>query len=347
VSRPRLGFNALALQPGGTGVQTYVRELLRAMPAAVEADLVAAVRDDSLDDLPPGVTPRVRPAARGYRRFLDGARSISGVDLVHGLDVHIPAPGRVATVSTVHDLSVVDLPWSFPRRRRTGELLALRHAMRRADVVISVSQFTAERVRERFGREAIVVPEAPAADMVPPTDGEIAKTLERFDLPPEFVLFVGLGARKDIDTLGKACRRAGLPLVIGGARDPNGALPIGSHHLGYVDRDELPSLYGSATVLAYPSVYEGFGLPPLEAMACGTPVVGYDIAPLREVLGDAALLVRPSDSEALARALHTLFADSDQRRELVAAGSTQARRFTWAAAARRTAAIYRQLGVPC
>jgi glycosyltransferase involved in cell wall biosynthesis len=317
------------------------------MPEAVEADLVASVRADSFDDLPPEVTASVRPAARGYRRFLEGARSISDVDLVHGLDVHIPASRGVTTVSTVHDLSVLDLPWSLPRRRRTGELLALRHAMRRADAVISVSHFTAERVKERFGREAIVVPEAPAAEMVPPTRGKIAKTLERFDLPPEFVLFVGLGARKDIETLAKACRHAGLPLVIGGARGPNGALPTGAHHLGYVDRDDLPALYGSATVLAYPSVYEGFGLPPLEAMACGTAVVGYDIAPLREVLGDAAVLVRPADDESLARSLRALFADEDQRRELVGRGLARARRFTWAATAASTAAIYRQLGVNC
>ncbi|HEY1636112.1 MAG TPA: glycosyltransferase family 1 protein [Acidimicrobiales bacterium] len=347
MTRARLGFNALALQPGGTGVQTYVRELLWAIPDAVVADLLAAVRADSVDDLPPGVRPRVRPPVRGYRRFLEGARSLGSVDLVHGLDVHIPARPSAATVSTVHDLSVVDIPWSFPRQRRRGELLALRHAVRTADAVIVDSGFTGDRLRESFGRESVVVPLAPAADMVPATEEMLAKTRERFDLPPQFVLFVGLGARKDIDTLADACRIADLPLVIGGAAGPSGTVPTGTRHLGYVARSDLPALYGSATVLAYPSVYEGFGLPPLEAMACGTAVVAYDIAPLRDILGEAAVLVKPAHSGALADAIRALFADEDHRDELIVNGLAQARRYTWAATAAGTAAVYRQLGIKC
>jgi glycosyltransferase involved in cell wall biosynthesis len=113
---------------------------------------------------------------------------------------------------------------------------------------------------------------------------------------------------------------------------------------GFVPESDLPALYSAADILAYPSLYEGFGLPPLEAMACGTPVVVSNSSSLPEVVGEAALMVEPEDTEGLADAMSTLLFDQDIRRRMVEAGLQQASGFTWRAAAERMLAIYRRLG---
>jgi glycosyltransferase involved in cell wall biosynthesis len=151
--------------------------------------------------------------------------------------------------------------------------------------------------------------------------------------------------RKDVATLAAACREASVPLVLAGAaraRAPDDAVV-----LGYVPRPHLPALYKTATVVAYPSTYEGFGLPPVEAMACGAPVVAYRIPPLEESLGAAAVLTAPGDTVELAAVLRDLFADEERRRHLVRAGLARTAELSWQAAARDTAAVYRALGVAC
>ncbi len=112
-------------------------------------------------------------------------------------------------------------------------------------------------------------------------------------------------------------------------------------------RSHLPALYGAATVVAYPSIYEGFGLPPVEAMACGAPVVAFRIPPLEESLGEAAILTAPGDAVELAAALRDLLADNEGRKQLANAGLVRAGTLSWSATAAATAAVYRQLGVAC
>jgi glycosyltransferase involved in cell wall biosynthesis len=343
--RARLALNALALRPGGSGVQTYIRELLRVLPAAVDADVVALVQADVVGELPPGVTARVRPVASGLRRAAYGLSRMGGVDLVHGLNVAIPRAGAVPRVTTIHDLAVFDVPWAFPRASVAAKRALYRRAIRSADAVIGVSPFTAERIEARFHRRATVTMEAPPSDCTAAAPELIETVRARYELPDAFVLHVGtVEPRKDVPGLARACEAIGVPLVLAGAT-PSGTAGIRAHALGYVPRADLLALYGAARVVAYPSRYEGFGLPVVEAMACGAAVITTSVASLAEVVGDGALVVPPEDPDALAGGLRDLWNDPDRRREMRAAGIQRAASMRWEATAGATAAVYRELGV--
>ncbi|MGH8983323.1 MAG: glycosyltransferase family 4 protein [Acidimicrobiia bacterium] len=346
--RERIALNALALRPDGAGVSTYIRELLRVLPDDVEAELVAVVQADAAHELPDGVERRVYPVAAGARRAFAGLRSMAPADLVHGLDAALPMWPRVPTIATFHDLAVFDVPWAFSRRRAAGKRLQARHAIRFADAVIANSAFTAERVSARLRREAVVIPLAPPPWCAPPDRSDIDGVRRRYRLPDRFVLHVGtVEPRKDVPCLAAACRRVPVPLVLAGAV---GAAPVPREGdvraLGFVPRSDLAALYGAAALVSYPSRYEGFGLPPLEAMACGAAVVATRVAALPEVLGDAAALVPPHDVDALAATLSEVLHDEERRAALRVSGLQRARSFSWSRAAVATADVYRSLGVP-
>ncbi len=344
--RLRLVLNALPLEASGGGVSTYIRELLRSLTEVVDAELVVAVRPSGLAVLPSGLTPLVTRESRGVRRALAGALGFGPADLTHGLDVDLPVRRPGPTVSTVHDMAVFDVPGTFPRHRVAGERLLVRAALRRADVVVAVSAFTAERVRSLTGRDAVVVHEAPGHDMVPARADAVSDVRARYRLPERFVLHVGnIEARKDLATLAEACERAGVALVVTGhglwgARAPRGVLAI-----GHVPEADLPALYGAATLVGYASRYEGFGLPPVEAMACGAAVVSTPVPSVDEVVGPGAATFRPGDVEGLTGTLRDLLADDDRRAELARCGAGLVRSLSWRRNALATAGVYRSLGV--
>ena len=339
-----IGYNALALRPGGSGVQTYIAQLLAGLATARPPALsVARVQADAVGELPVGMRTVVTPVCSGAQRAVRGALPLPGVDLVHGLDVDLPLVGQVPTVATVHDLSVFDTPWAFSRGRALAEQQLLRLALRRADELVAVSGYTASRLQERFGRTATVVPLAASPDMRPAAPQDVARVRERYRLPAQFVLQVGtVEPRKDVATLAAAARAAGCPVVLAGR--VGAALPAGVSALGYVDRADLPALYGAATVVAYVSLYEGFGLPPLEAMACGAPVVATSVGALPDLV-PGCVLVRPGDVDGLTAALTALLRDGDARRQLAQQGLQRAACFTWDATVEGTLAVYRGLGV--
>ena len=222
----------------------------------------------------------------------------------------------------------------------------MRHALRRADVIVAVSAFTAERVQAVTGRSATVVHSAPGPLMIPAGEDEVARTRAHYGLPERFVLHVGnIDPRKDIGTLADACRRVDVPLVLTGRSLWGHPAPIGASEIGYVPTGDLPGLYGAATLVGYASRYEGFGLPPLEAMACGAAVVSTPVPAVVEVVWDGAATFRPGDVDGLTATLRELLGDEERRAALARLGAERVLSLSWSATAKGTAEAYRVLGL--
>ncbi|MEX0753780.1 MAG: glycosyltransferase family 1 protein [Actinomycetota bacterium] len=353
--------------PGGIG--TYVRELA---PALLRQDpsldlklfhsrfVVAGpperwLRDHWVEELGDQITtlyPRWdlfgRPAL---------PESLRSADVLHATNPSAipPAAGRQRLVVTVHDLAFEHFPELFPRRWRLLYRLGLRAAVRRADAILTPSRSTAEDLvsRTKVRPERVhVVPLAAAlgdhaADPIP--------VRERLKVPEPYALFVGtLEPRKNLVSLVRAYRRvagAGLPhaLVLAG---PMGwqpaallrelALPGPGEVVltGPVSPADLDVLYRGASVFAYPSIYEGFGLPVLEALGRGAPTIASNASSVPEVVGDAGILVDPRSVAELADALERVLTDEQLASELSRKGIERAARFTWDETARRTLQVY-------
>lgn len=335
----------MALRPGGSGVQTYIRELIRELPSTTEAELAVLLQQDAVAEVSPSLEKIVRPRADGVRRAYHGIRPVGPCALVHGLNTALPSGRKAAKVITVHDLAYFDAPWASSRSHAAAARQQVRLSVWRADAIIAVSNFTAERVRDLFRREAVPIPLAPRLSLSPPSHEAITNIRDAYTLPDRFVLHVGtVDPRKDVQSLAAACRMAGLPLVLAGMRSGRGAGPAGATMLGYVPTRDLSALYGAATIVGYTSLYEGFGLPPLEACACNAVVVATDIPPIRESLAGAAELVRPGHTEELAKVLGELAHDEPRRLELARRGRDRANTFNWRTTAKRTTDVYRSLG---
>jgi glycosyltransferase involved in cell wall biosynthesis len=306
----------------------------------------------------PGVPARLVHAAWA-RWALPPAELYTGkVDVVHGTNFVVPPTHKAAMVVTVHDLSPLHFPeFCRPAARAYPDLV--KKAVSRGAWVHADSEFVAEEVVEALGvpaeRVRAVHLGVTAPIPLPGTNGW------RKLLPgwvSSYVLALGrVEPRKDLPSLVRAFghfagRRPGLALVIAG---PDGwgseqlsaavsASPVSERvlRMGWVDDRTRDALIEGATIFAYPSRYEGFGLPPLQAMASGTPVVASATGALKEVLGDAASLVTVGDEGALADALESLLDHPDARRELSRRGRDRAARYTWEACASGLTALYHQ-----
>jgi glycosyltransferase involved in cell wall biosynthesis len=289
-----------------------------------------------------------RAAQTLWRRF--GRPTIAGLtrgaDVVHATNFVLPPTGGPPGVVTVHDLSY-ERDDTRPGGARLRDLVPW--SVRRAARVLVPTAVIGREVVDRLGvdpKRVAVTHEgvAPAFFGATPL-GDLA--LEGFGIRRPFALAVGtLEPRKNLARLLEAWQQArppGWQLVIAGPRGWGPALPAtpGVKLLGWLGDDTLPGLFSAAGLFCYPSLYEGFGLPPLEAMATGTPaLVGrYSAAP--EVLGEAALMVDPADADAIADGLRRLADDDALRQRLAAAGRVRAAAFTWERTARATLDAYR------
>jgi glycosyltransferase involved in cell wall biosynthesis len=263
-------------------------------------------------------------------------------------------------VVTVHDIAPIDCPEGYSPCFRRWYGRQWRLLLPRVRGIISVSEFTKRRLIETFGLAADTIDVTPLGvdhDRFFPQPPDRVEALRRkLSLPENFAVFVGaLSARKNIIRLLEAwpqCRQAGFELVIAGGGGPNHVLagtnaptlPPNARLLGRIDDADLPTLLTAAGAFVYPSLYEGFGLPPLEAMANRTPVIASNTSSLPEVLDEAALLVNPENVFDIARGMKLLLLEEVLRQKFIQKGIEQVARFSWKVAAQKVLETYEYAG---
>ena len=258
-------------------------------------------------------------------------------------------PPNLKTVFTIHDLSLICFPEHHPRERVLYTRLFFRRRCKTVDHFLAVSEFTAKEMQSYLGidpkKTTITLEGYDNKIFSPRRDREIGPLFRRHSLPKKYFLFVGGGdPRKNLNVVPEALEKAGLkiPLVVVGwsgwsdEKSWKNVIPV-----GYVSDDDLVGLYSGATALIFPSSHEGFGLPIVEAMACGCPVVTSREASLPEVAGEAALYLNDIGNTAeLGNLLNKLAASSAIRTELSRKGMLQAEKFSWEKTARATFQVF-------
>jgi glycosyltransferase involved in cell wall biosynthesis len=342
----------------GRGIGSYARGLLGGLVAEGFDSRLTLLLDAGLDEppLPPG-RYQLAGSRRRYHGRLAGYEEAVALrsdlerirpDVYHAIDFRLPGRSPCLLAVTVHDF----IPWAWGGPRMRGERVRYwlgKRLLKRADAVIAVSRATAADASRYAGVDegrVRVVPEA-ADEVFKPRPGAAQRVKQSWGVEAGYLLFVGaLDARKDPASLLRAWSaarevRPDLELVIAGdpGRQAPPAMP-GARLLGRVTHEELADLYTSAGCLVFPSRYEGFGLPCLEAMACGCPVAAFRNSSVPEVVGDAALLVDDGDAEALGRAAAGMI---EERERWGRAGMERAKAFSWRKTARQTIAAYESM----
>jgi glycosyltransferase involved in cell wall biosynthesis len=363
-TRPRVAVDAHTLGRRATGNETYVRGLLGGLVGRADIDPVILVDPKASveDQFAPWVKHLSAQNAviRLLRELGSPGRNWSA-DLLH---VQYVRPPRcdVACITTIHDISYEHFRDLFDRRTLLRMRITIPWSARHSAAVITGSQYTRNDLIEHYRlkpHSVHVTPYAVDSRFRPLPLDVVRDTVERLGLPNEYLLYVGnLQPRKNLPRLLRAyvglhADGIRVPLVIVGQRAwlsdeifetvRRHGLKDSVYFTGYVPIDDLPALYTSALAFVYPSLFEGFGLPVLEALACGVPTVTSSVSSLPEVAGDAALLVDPRDTAALSAALARVLSDTDLRVRLTAAGPLRASTFSWERCAAQTAAIYQSV----
>jgi glycosyltransferase involved in cell wall biosynthesis len=327
--------------------------------------LLAQLANLSQDDLLTNDVPPSRRFGDVSRRTTNAADWASVVgdrssNVFHATEHLLPRFKKAKTVFTLHDLIFKQFPQHHLPRNRIFLSLAMPLFLRRADAIICVSEHT-KRDAIRFynipEERMRVIYEAAHPRFQPFTRSSNHPIIQKYNLPKKFVLTVGtIEPRKNLTTLFEVLSQLedrALPLVVIGKQGwlfdetyrklRDLGLTERVKFLGYVPDEDLPTLYSAATVFAFPSVYEGFGLPPLEAMACGAPVISSNASSLPEVVGEGGLLVSPTDVRAWREAIERVMSDEMLRRYLAQRGLKQAAKFSWKKTAAQTREVYRSV----
>ena len=354
-----------------TGNETYILNLVRGLMQVDTTShyLLYSPHVESLkvlNPLPPNFAPmKVNPAPSAIR-IPFGLPARVQADRVDVLHVTYVAPPIVSSrvVATVHDISYELFPETFSARDKAILKTLVPGTLRRADAVITVSESSKRDIVNHYGTspdKIMVVYQSIAPNFrVLPKDDALRERLGHFGIRGPYILAVGnLQPRKNLYRLILAYARLlrngtyrGKLALVGKSKWQESSLFQLAHELGlddqilftgYVSDEDLVALYNGADVFVYPSLYEGFGLPPLEAMACGCPVVASDSSSLPEVVGDAGLLAPPQSDDAIAWAISRLVFEPGLRAELMARGLERVQRFSMTGAARQTLRLYQSV----
>ena len=373
----KIGFSTSVIQRGRTGIAQYIFSLLRAVSAQATSEkfvLFVLEKDaeffrDLGDRFELFLVPeKYRPPVRNiiwHQTILPSIARRLQLDLLH-----IPSyrrliwPRPCPLVATIHDLAPFRVSNKYDLARMFYGRVAVKFLARRQDEIITVSQNTAADIEQFFRipkRDVRVIYNGIDHERFSPREQGEARAFasEKFRLHKPFFLYVarlehpGKNHRRLIEAFErfKEHTNSDWQLAFGGsdwhgadlihARIAESAYSSDIRCLGFVSNDDLPGLYSGAQAFVYPSLYEGFGLPPLEAMACGCPVISSDRGSLGEVVSDAAWIVNPEDVEDICDALLQLHSDAKSRAALVQKGLLRASEFSWERAARETLAVYR------
>jgi glycosyltransferase involved in cell wall biosynthesis len=350
----------------GAGIHRYIRALLEHLPEVSGHRVTAYLGEPRAGDVAwRGIDARqapfatVAPAARVLweQLFQPALLLRTQVDLLHGPAYALPLICPARSVVTIHDLSFILYPHTFNRANRLYLRLITRLAVRQADAVITVSEHTRNDVMRLLKVPADrvhAVPNGVDQRFRPLPRHAVQLFREQRRLPERFILCVStIEPRKNLSSLIRAYAALGnidCKLVIGGGRGwqyesvfalvEELGLKDRIWFPGFINHEELPYWYNAADLFIFPSLYEGFGLPPLEAMACGTPAIVSNTSSLPEVVGSAGRLVDPTDVHALANAVHQVLTDKALAESMATQGRARAREFSWRATAKRTAVVY-------
>lgn len=358
----RVLVDARSVHPGLTGIGRYAQSLLRSLDVLLGVDTTAVIGSAGVDLL--NRLNRVSPLViDGSRQDMGNLAERLGAQVFHSPLFMLPARLPCRAVATIHDV--------IPRARpdlTSPDFSAffenhIEDAIRRSDAIVTVSKFSGEDLKKHFpmaaGKTHVV--HEPVNPDFRRTDPELTgAVLRKLGLSPGFALFVGsMDRRKGITDLLDAWSLLGkggksVPDLVlvgsGGGAQLNidvevSKRELGSrvHALGRIPDEDLAAVYSSAAVFVFPTLYEGFGLPVLEAMACGTPVVTTNTSSLPEVAGDAAILEEPGSPGRLAEAVRRILQDQSLRGELVAKGLARAKRFSVSAQAEKLEHLYRAI----
>ena len=370
----RIGIDATALptQPVGAGI--YIIHLIRSMLSSdSDFEWIIFVHEERrhLLGIEEGKGVRViavpdrRPAERLLWEQLGFPRLVGSldVDLLHSLHYTRPWSLACKSVVTFHDMTFFLFPELHTRSKRVFFPLAIRTSARQADALVAVSENTRKdsiRLLDISPSKIFTTPLGVSKEFSQIHDCDLLEaTRQKFHLPEKFILYLGVvEPRKNLPFLLRCYASAleqGLEhqLVIVGRlgwmyqnvfeQVESLALQENVHFAGFIPRQDLPMVYNLADLFVYPSVYEGFGLPVLEAMACGTPVVTSNVSAMPEIVGEAGILLRPNDRAAFTQAMVRLLSGTSERFELSKQGITRSAQFTWKRTATDTLEVYRHL----